>query len=159
MIMIPATVISISISPGGIPKLPVDEVLVTSSGLIGDGHNHAKHRTPMQAVCLQDVELLEDVSNEEGIALACGTIGENLTVRGLHVQNLPIGTGIEFEGGVFLEITKVRMPCYVLDTVDVRLKYWLKDRCGMYAKVIREGVIKKNAAVRRIFPSLQPLFT
>jgi MOSC domain-containing protein YiiM len=148
-------VVNISISPGGIPKLPVDEILVTVSGLLGDGHNHAKHCSPMQAVCLQDVELLEDVSKEEGIALSCGAIGENLTVRGLSVQNLSIGTGLEFEGGVILEITKVRMPCYVLDSIDVRLKEWLNGRCGMYAKVVREGVIKKNEGIRNIFSSLQ----
>ena len=148
-------VISISVSRGGIPKLPIDEVLVTASGLSGDGHNHAKHCSPMQAVCLQDVELLEDVTKEEGIDLSCGTIGENLTVRGLSVQNLSIGTGLEFEGGVVLEITKVRMPCYVLDSIDVRLKEWLKGRCGMYAKVVREGVIKKNAAIRNVFSSAQ----
>jgi len=147
-------VISISISPGGIPKLPVDEIRITFSGLSGDGHNHTKHCSPMQAVCLQDVELLEDVSKEEGIALSCGTIGENLTLRGLGVQNLSLGTGLEFEGGVILEITKIRMPCYVLDSIDVRLKEWLKGRCGMYAKVVREGVIKKNAAIRNILSSV-----
>ena len=146
-----ATVVAICTSPGGIPKLPMDEVLVTVSGLSGDGHNHSKHRTPMQAVCLQDVEHLEAVTRE-GIALTWGAIGENLTVRGLNVQSLPIGTVLEFEGGVTLELTKVRKPCYVLDAVDVRLKEWMVDRCGMYAKVIREGVIKKNAAVSKIFP-------
>ena len=144
-------VVSISISPGGIPKLSVDEIRITFSGLSGDGHNHAKHCSSMQAVCLQDIELLEDVSRE-GIALSYGTIGENLTVRGLGVQNLSIGTGLEFEGGVVLEITKARMPCYVLDSIDVRLKEWMKDRCGMYAKVVREGIIKKNAAISIIFP-------
>lgn len=145
-----ATVVALCVSQGGIPKLPVEEIAVTFSGLSGDGHNHAKHRTPVQAVCLQDAELLEEVTRE-GIPLECGTIGENLTVKGLNVQSLPIGTVIEFEGGVVIEITKVRKPCYVLDAVDTRLQMWMKDRCGMYARVVREGVIKKNAAVSKIF--------
>lgn len=143
------TVVAICISPGGIPKLPVDEILITAEGLSGDGHNHVKHRTSMQAVCLQDHELLEEVS-QEGIALSYGTIGENLTMRGLNVQSLPIETRLEFEGGVILEITKVRMPCYVLDAVDSRLKDWLKGRCGMYARVIVGGKLRKNEAVLSI---------
>lgn len=139
-------VVAICVSSGGIPKLPVDEILITSDGLWGDGHDHPKHRSPWQAVCLQDKEHLDAVTNE-GIPLVCGTIGENLTLQGLDVQNLPIGTRLEFEGGVILETTKVRTPCYVLDRVDVRLKEWLKGRCGMYAKVIRPGMLKKKAIV------------
>ncbi len=145
------SIINISISSGGIPKMPVDEALVTVSGLKGDGHNHAKHYSPLQAVCLQDIELLEEVSRE-GIPLSCGTIGENLTVQGLGVQKLSPGTFLAFEGGVVLKLTKQRMPCYVLDAIDVRLKEWLQDRCGMYAQVVCEGVIKKNAKIQTVSP-------
>lgn len=151
-------VVSISISGGGVPKLPVDDVYVTVSGLTGDGHNHAKHYSPLQAVCLQDIELLEEVSRE-GIALSCGTIGENLTVQDLGVQKLSPGTFLAFEGGVVLKLTKPRKPCYVLDAIDVRLKEWLQDRCGMYAQVVCEGVIKKNAKIQTAFPASDLAFS
>ena len=95
------SVVSISVSGGGIPKLSLDEALVATSGLMGDGHNHAKHYSLLQAVCLQDIELLEEVSRE-GISLSCGIIGENLTVKGLGVQKLFPGTFLSFEGGVVL---------------------------------------------------------
>jgi molybdopterin adenylyltransferase len=141
-------IIGISISKGGIPKLPREEAVITTAGLLGDGHNHAKHYALNQAVSLQDVELLEEVSAQYGIALSCGTIGENLTVRGLHVQRMSLGTQLMFEGGVVLELTKVRTPCYVLDALDPRLKEWILGRCGMYAKVIREGVVKKGESIK-----------
>ncbi len=140
-------IVNVSVSAGGIPKFSMDEAAVTFSGLAGDGHHHAKHCSPMQAVCLQDEELLQEVTRE-GITLDHGTIGENLTVRGLDVQNLPLGARLEIEGGVILELTKVRKPCYVLDAIDLRLKDWIVGRCGMYAKVISEGVIKKNASIK-----------
>lgn len=142
-------IVGIAISSGGIPKLPVDKVFVTADGLTGDGHNHAKHNTPLQAVCLIDEELL-DIVSQEGVPLKHGTIGENLTVKGLNVQNLSLGTRLMIQGGVSLEITKVRKPCYVLDAVDVRLKEWLADRCGMYAKVLHGGVILKNAIIEKV---------
>lgn len=53
------SVISINISKGGIPKLPVNSVRVSVKGLDGDGHNHEKHYRLEQAVCIQDIEMLE----------------------------------------------------------------------------------------------------
>ncbi len=148
-----AYVVAVCLSSGGIPKLPVDVVSVTWAGLEGDGHNHEKHNRPTQAVCLQDIEFLEEL-RKEGFPLSCGTIGENLTVRNLYVQNLPVGTILKFSGGVVLELTKQRNPCYVLDTIDGRLKEAIVGRCGFYAKVLCEGSVKKGETIEVVIPSL-----
>lgn len=133
-------VLSINISKGGIPKLPVDLIRVTSAGLEGDGHNHEKHRTPIQAVCLQDIEKLNEL-REEGYPLEAGATGENLTMRNLHVNHLPIGTILRFSSGVVMELTKARKPCYVLDAIHPKLKEEIAGRCGLYAKVLQEGTL------------------
>ncbi len=140
-------VLSVNISPGGIPKLPVDSVWIVSDGLKGDGHNHEKHRTPLQAVCLQDIETLEELQSD-GFELDCGEIGENITVKNLFINQLPVGTILEFSGGVVIEMTKVRKPCYVLDQIDPRLKDLLMGRCGIYAKVLKEGLLQKGETIR-----------
>ena len=144
-------VLSINISPGGIPKFPVDSIGLTFAGLESDGHDHEKHRTPLQAVCLQDIEKLQEL-RAEGFDLDCGTTGENLTVRHLGVNQLPVGTILEFSGGVILELTKVRKPCYVLDAIDPRLKEVIVGRCGSYAKVLKEGFLKKGETIRVKIP-------
>lgn len=128
-------IVSINISKGGIPKLPVSSVILAVNGLEGDAHNHAKHNSPLQAVCLQDIEKLAELH------LSPGQAGENLTVENLNVNSLPIGTILEFSGGVVLEISKVRKPCYVMDAISPQLKTDALDRHGMYAKVIKEGVL------------------
>jgi MOSC domain-containing protein YiiM len=79
-------VVSINISPGGIPKAAVEAVRVAFAGLEGDGHNHEKHRTFSQVVCLQDAEKLEMFSRM-GYPLLPGRAGENVTVRNLHVDD------------------------------------------------------------------------
>ncbi len=142
-----AEIISINISSGGIPKLACSNIRVDIGGLEGDGHNHEKHRTPLQAVCLQDVEKLEEL-NREGYDLGFGATGENLTVRGLNVNALPLGTILQFSNGVELELTKVRKPCYVLDAIDPRLKEDIAGRCGMYAKVLRTGSFRQGEVIR-----------
>ncbi|MCR4336354.1 MAG: MOSC domain-containing protein [Candidatus Omnitrophica bacterium] len=139
-------IVSINISKGGIPKIPVSSIRVTVAGLEGDGHNHAKHNTPLQAVCIQDVEKLEEL-NQNGYQLSPGQAGENLTVQNLHVNSLPLGTILTFSGGVVLEISKVRKPCYVMDAIHPQLKEDALGRHGMYAKVLQEGTLQIGASV------------
>ena len=145
-------VLSINISKGGIPKLPVDSIRVTSAGLAGDGHNHEKHRTPMQAICLQDVERLEELGRQ-GYSLSPGTTGENLTVGNLNVNGLPLGAKLQFSGGVVIEISKVRKPCYVMDAIHPQLKVDALRRHGMYAQVLKEGTLNNGETINVITPS------
>jgi MOSC domain-containing protein YiiM len=135
-----ALLLSINISPGGIPKRPVERCLVRESGLDGDGHHHEKHSHPDCAVSMLDVEELERLG-EEGFALDPGSVGENLTLRGVKAQSLEVGDRLRFASGVEIEITKPRRPCYVLDSIDARLKEVSVGRLGMKAKVIAIGVL------------------
>ena len=134
-------VISINISDGGIPKRSVESAQVLLSGLENDAHDHEKHGTPMQAISLIDVEDLDDL-RAEGFDVFPGATGENITVRGLSVDGLRIGDRLRFSGGVELELTKVRQPCFVLDAIDPKLKVAIKERCGFLAKVVRAGELQ-----------------
>jgi MOSC domain-containing protein YiiM len=131
-------IVAICISAGGIPKLPVDRARVEVNGLAGDGHAHAKHNRVSRAVSLFDDEILEEL-RARGYRLVPGSIGENLTVRGLHVQTLAPGTRLVSERGVVLELSEQRKPCYVLDAIDVKLKDVIVGRCGFLASVITPG--------------------
>ena len=148
-----ATVVSINISRGGIPKSPVPAAEVTFNGLEDDGHHHAKHYDLKQAMSLQDVEELA-LLRSQGYRLNCGTTGENLDVRFLNVNQLPLGTILNFSGGVQLELSKVRHPCYVLDSIDPRLKNAIMGRCGMYARVLKEGAITAGEKIHVLSPCL-----
>jgi MOSC domain-containing protein YiiM len=142
-------VVAVNISEGGIPKLPVKMGCVLSAGLANDQHNHQKHNTPLQAISLLDEEDLDDL-RQEGFDVFPGATGENITVRGLDVDELQIGDRLRFAGGVELELTKKRKPCYVLDSIDQRLKHAIVDRCGFLAKVIREGEIRAGERIQVI---------
>jgi MOSC domain-containing protein YiiM len=145
--MADATVLSVNVSPGGIPKRPTAGLPVTVDGFEGDGHDHEKHITPMQAVCIIDVEDLDDL-REEGFEVGPGATGENLTVHGLEVDDLDVGDRLTLSGGVCLELTKKRKPCYVLDAIDPTLKTAIVDRCGFYAKVLTEGRVTPGETIR-----------
>lgn len=139
-------VVSINISKGGVPKLPIDSVNIIEKGLVGDEHNHEKHYRLTQAVCIQDVERLHELC-AKGYPLKPGTAGENLTVQELNVNALPVGTVLEFSGGVVLEITRTRPTCYVMDQIHPKLKEDATDCHGMYARVLKEGILNNGETI------------
>lgn len=142
----PPTILSVNISSGGIPKRPVPVGLVNPGGLAGDAHDHDKHNTPLQAICLMDQEDLDDL-RAEGFDVGPGAMGENLTVRGLDTDALQPGDRLTLSGGVELEYTKVRKPCFVLDAIDPDLKKAVVGRLGGYARVITLGEVRAGETI------------
>ena len=140
-----ASVLAVSVSEGGIPKRPVSSATVARTGIVGDGRNHAKHIRPDRAICLFDLEILEQLVCE-GFRTHTGAAGENLTVVGLHVQEMSPGTVLKI-GDVTLKLEQPRKPCYVLDSIDPRLKNAIIGRCGYMASVVREGTILPGMAI------------
>lgn len=141
-----STVVSVNISDGGIPKLPIPAGTVETGGLVGDAHDHEKHNTPLQALSIIDLEDLDDLQSE-GFAVGPGATGENITVRGLEVDALEIGDRLRFSGGVEVELSKRRKPCYVLDAIDPELKVAIAGRCGFYAKIRTTGSISSGEGI------------
>jgi MOSC domain-containing protein YiiM len=139
-------VLAVCISHGGIPKKPVPAAQLVFTGLVGDGHAHEKHIRPHRALLIQDDEKLDEL-RREGFDLGPGTLGENLTVRHLHVQELSPGTRLRLEGGPLLELSEPRQPCFVLDQIDSRLQTAVVGRCGYLAKVVEEGPVHEGQRI------------
>ena len=139
-------VLGVSISPGGIPKLPQASAQVLKTGLAGDGRNHAKHIRPDRAVSLWDYEILEQLVAEGFPSLVPGAAGENITVTRLNVQALPVGALLRI-GPVVLKLEQPRKPCYVLDAIDPRLKDAIVGRCGYLASVVEGGTIRPGMSI------------
>ncbi|MFH1276875.1 MAG: MOSC domain-containing protein [Candidatus Eisenbacteria bacterium] len=144
-------VLAVCVSPGGIPKIPVDRAVVGEEGLAGDGRDHEKHRKPSRAVLIQDEELLSEL-RADGYEVSWGSLGENLTVRDLHVQRMEAGRRLRFSGGLELELTEPRRPCYVLDAIDPKLKEVVVGRCGFMTRVVKPGVIRPGETIEAVDP-------
>ena len=146
----------ISISPGGVPKLPVAEALVRVEGIAGDGHDDRKHHGgPNAAVCLFALEVIERL-RAEGHPIGAGTTGENLTIQGLDWPSVKPGCRFAFEGGVELEVTQYTTPCATIRNSFTDLKFnRIKQELHagesrVYARVLREGTIRMGESVRML---------
>ncbi len=104
-------VVQVSVSQGGVPKLPVSEAEVTVHGVAGDSQNDTEnHGGPEKAVCLYALERLEAIK-AEGHNVFPGATGENLTFEGLDWDLVIPGSRLRI-GAVELEVTRYTTPCY-----------------------------------------------
>jgi MOSC domain-containing protein YiiM len=148
------TIIQINVSAGGLPKRAVASGLITPLGLAGDAHAHPQiHGGPLQAVLLIAAETVDDLKSR-GYPVFYGSLGENLTTRGLDRRELRVGHQLR-AGAAILEISKRRGPCTQLDIYGPAIKQEIYDAqvqagdytsprwgmSGFYARVIRPGLV------------------
>ena len=134
-------VVAVQLCPGHrLPMQPVDEALALEGrGLQGDGHNKARGS---RQVLLMDLETLE------ALDLAPGIIKENLTLRGIAVNQLPPGQRLQVGAEVVLEVTKPCEPCFRMDEIRPGLQAVLEGQRGMLAHVITGGPIRPGDSVQ-----------
>jgi MOSC domain-containing protein YiiM len=101
--------------------------LVAGHGVEGDAHagTSVKHRSRVRrtpnAPNLRQVHLIHGELHDEllaqGMAIAPGAMGENVTTRGIDLLSLPAGTQLRLGDGVTLEVTGLRNPCKQLNDI------------------------------------------
>ena len=141
-----AIVVGLHASNGGVPKLPVDALLVTVDGCDGDSQNDLKHHGGKdKAVCILQQEII-DTLTEKGHPIGPGTTGENLLINGIQVGMLSVGTRLKI-GNCELEITQDAPPCKTIkqsfndDNFMLISHKKFPNFTRWYAKVICEGEI------------------
>jgi len=153
--VIPASVLQISISPGGVPKRPIPNGVATPLGIAGDGHNNPQiHGGPRQAILLVTSEGIDELK-QLGFPLYHGALGENITTRGLDRRGVRIGQRYRV-GDVLIQITKLRSPCENLSVYGPGIHKAVYDQdvkagnsaspvwglAGFYASVLQAGTIR-----------------
>ena len=146
-------IVSLNTSPGGVPKLPVAEAIVSVDGLAGDRQRDRRHHGgPDRAVSLYSLDVIEQLQLE-GHPIAVGTAGENVTIRGLEWREVVPGCRLIL-GAVDVEITAYATPCKnirgsFLDEDITRISEKLHPGWSrVYARVLRGGVVREGDEAR-----------
>lgn len=141
-------IVQISVSPGGVPKLPVIAARITTDGVEGDAHrNREHHGGPDRAVCVYAMEAIRALL-AEGHVVAPGTLGENVTVEGLDWSTVAPGTRLQLGAGVLLEVTRYTTPCFNIKAAFVGGEFGRVSQkrhpgwSRVYTRVLREGTIR-----------------
>ena len=143
----------------GLPKMPVPSADITVAGMSGD-FNRYRHESrrdnPNMALMIMPIEMLHRL-NEEGWPIRPGDIGENITTTGIPYESFASGNRYRL-GEAEIQISVKCDPCknlYELPYVgSVRGPEFVKtmlNRRGWYARVLKEGRIRKDDVIRQIF--------
>jgi MOSC domain-containing protein YiiM len=104
-------IVQVSVSPGGVPKLAIDEGRVGELGIAGDRQRDLRHHGgPDRALCLWSIERIEALQ-AEGHPIYPGAAGENVTIRGVDWDCVIPGVRLRLGTKVIVEITGYASPC------------------------------------------------
>ena len=161
----------------GVRKEPVKEAcLIEDYGIEKDAHAGKWHRQ----VSLLSWEKVQEF-NKSGAGVSDGDFGENLLVSGINFRSLPVGTrflicpaeevvhaaadslteetvhatGLKNEeaaGGALLELTQIGKACHHSCEIRKRVGVCIMPTDGVFAKVVRGGMVKPGDRVRVLPP-------
>lgn len=153
------TTVCTSSLPAVLPKYEQESVVVEEFGLRGD-----YHRDPRMGhhVCIVAHEALELMNAKLGLVekpLRAGSLGENITTRGLgDLSDLSFGSGsypkfIRIQGALVFEVVGRNEPFSSLMQYHVRLMS-MHGKLGLLCRVLPEAidtVIRPNNGIEIIY--------
>ncbi|HCS76344.1 MAG TPA: MOSC domain-containing protein, partial [Syntrophaceae bacterium] len=71
-----------------------------------------------------------------------GDFAENLTIEGIDLPSLPIGTRLKVGGEVLLEVSQIGKVCHNRCNIFYAVGDCVMPREGIFAKVLAGGEIK-----------------
>jgi MOSC domain-containing protein YiiM len=115
--------------------------LLVDHGLEGDAHAEGG---------IRQVSLLSLASIDKMVAAGAnvkpGDFAENLTIEGLEVMTLPVGTRLKV-GEVELEITQIGKTCHAGCAIRELVGDCVMPREGVFVRVLTEGVVKTGDVI------------
>ncbi|HLR83670.1 MAG TPA: MOSC domain-containing protein [Nocardioidaceae bacterium] len=144
-----------SLEYSAIDKRPVDgPVRVRPLGLEPDEIADTKHHGgPDKAVYAFAAEDLDSWAVEFGRVIPAGGFGENLTTRGVDLNETRIGERWRV-GSVLLEAANVRIPCSVfagfVDRPGWVRRFTESGRPGVYFRVIEPGLLQTGDPIEMV---------
>ncbi len=146
--------------------------LEAGHGVEGDAHAGVtvKHRSRVardpSAPNLRQVHLIHAELHDDllasGFAVAPGTMGENVTTRGVDLLGLPTGARLHLGATAVVEVTGLRNPCAQLDRIQPGLMEatlgrdaagGLVRKAGVMGTVLVAGDVRPGDAIRVELPT------
>ncbi len=133
--------VSVSARKGGKKVSVPSVVLVRDHGVRGDAHAGPGTR---------QVSLLGEESiakmRDRGLSVGPGDFAENLTVAGIALPALPVGTRLRV-GKALLEVTQIGKVCHDRCAIYLQAGDCVMPREGIFARVVRGGAVAAGDAV------------
>ncbi|PUU90122.1 MULTISPECIES: MOSC domain-containing protein [Halanaerobium] len=138
--------VCLSEEKGTTKKVIEEGILIENFGLKGDAHAGKWHRQ----LSLLDESSIDKMRNQ-GYELKFGDFAENITTEGLDkLYELPVGQKIKIDEKVIIEVTQIGKKCHHDCEIMQKIGDCVMPKEGIFAKVIKGGLIKAGAKLELI---------
>jgi MOSC domain-containing protein YiiM len=111
--------------------------LIEGIGVEGDAHANMEIRQ-VSMLAKESIKKIRD----KGLDIKYGDFAENLTIEGIILHKLPLGTKFHVGNKVVLELSQIGKICHDRCTIYYQLGDCIMPREGVFTKVIVGGEVK-----------------
>jgi MOSC domain-containing protein YiiM len=113
-------------------------LFVENFGLENDAHATADIIRQVSLLAKESIDKIR----AKGLNVNHGDFAENLTIEGIDLPSLPIGTRLKVGPDVLLEVTQIGKVCHNRCNIFYTVGDCVMPREGIFAKVLTGGEIK-----------------
>lgn len=142
---VPGEIVALSVSARRtVRKTNVPRVeVVADHGIVGDAHAGPWHRQ-VSLLALESVERMR----QKGLNVKPGDFAENITVVGLELPTLPVGTRLALGDAIIGEVTQIGKVCHTRCAIYYQAGDCVMPREGIFIRILRGGELRVGDTVR-----------
>lgn len=143
-----ARVIAVCISnkKGCKKKAVAEGALKEGYGIVGDSHASSDSHRQVSLLAMTSIEKMRRMGAEVG----SGDFAENLTIEGIELFKLPVGTQLTIGSDVVLEMTQIGKQCHEHCAIFKQVGTCVMPKEGVFTRVIKGGVVRVGDELKKI---------
>ena len=131
----------------GISKSPASSVLLKLNyGIVGDAHAGENTAREISLLSIDSINSM-NISDHN---FKPGGFAENFTTSGINLVVLPVGTFLQVGEEVVIQITQIGKQCHSGCAIFKEVGKCVMPKEGVFARVIKEGVVKAEDTIQII---------
>ena len=131
----------------GTRKEPCGEgIFIEDYGLEKDAHAEQGIARQVSLLATESIEKMKAL----GLELNPGDFAENLTIGGMELFSIPVGTRLRVGTEVVLEISQIGKTCHSGCAIFQAVGACIMPKEGVFARVIQGGTVQTGDVVERL---------
>ena len=107
-------------------------------GLVGDAHADSSWHRQVSMLAQSSIDKMRAL----GVDVGPGDFAENLTIEGMEIFTMPIGTRFSVGQDIILEMTQIGKECHDHCAIYKQVGTCIMPTEGIFTRVIKGGVVK-----------------
>lgn len=125
-------------------EVVASSILRENYGLVGDAHADSGTHRQVSLLAIESINKMRSL----GLNVGPGDFAENLTVEGIDLVSLPVGTRLGIGDEIVLEISQIGKECHNGCSIFQQAGKCVMPEEGIFARVIRGGLVKARDTIK-----------